>query len=106
LIADADADLHTPALCDVEVTGVLRRGLLAGLTTPHRAHEAVRALTALPMRRHDHQPLLATAIRLRDNFTAYDAMYASLALALGATLVTADEALARAARDHLGIEVA
>ena len=47
--------------------------------------------------RHAHVPLRRRIWELRDRFTAYDASYVSLAEILGATLVTADSALARGA---------
>jgi predicted nucleic acid-binding protein len=99
------ADLHVPALCDVEVTAALRRGLLAGSLDPERADQALQDLADLPLVRHGHQILLRRALSLRDNLSAYDAIYAVLAERLGASLITADGGLARAARSRLGLEV-
>lgn len=99
------ADLHTPALCDVEVTAALRRALLSGRLGPQRAAEAVEDYLDLPLARHGHQLLMTRALELRDNFSAYDATYAALAERLGAALVTADERLRRAAVSHLEIDV-
>lgn len=53
--------------------------------------------------RHQLTDLLRHILRLRNNFTAYDAAYVVLAQAVGATLVTADVKLEEAQR--LGIEV-
>lgn len=99
------ADLHVPALCDVEVAAVLRRGLLAGSLDPRRAAEALEDYLDLPFTRYDHQRFLGRVLELRNNFSAYDATYAALAEHLGAVLVTTDDRLASAARTHLGIHV-
>lgn len=98
-------DLHAPALCDVEVAAALRRGLLAGNLSPERARQVLQDLADLPLARHGHRLLLDRVLSLRHNFSAYDALYAALAERLGASLVTADRRLARAARTHLDLEV-
>lgn len=98
-----ETDLHVPALCDVEVAAALRRALLSRLLTAKRAEEALRDYLDLPLTRHGHEPILERAFDLRDNFSTYDATYAALAEALGASLLTADTGLARAVRDRLGI---
>ncbi len=50
-------------------------------------------LLDLPVIRYPHGPLLDRAIDLHANVTAYDAMYLALAEALGAPLLTRDDAL-------------
>lgn len=89
-----------PALCDVEIVAGLRRALLARLLTERRAREALADYQAMPLTRHGHEPLLPRVLALRQNFSAYDATYVALAEGLRAELVTADDALARAARGH------
>ena len=69
------------------------------------SRQAVDDLLALPITRYPTLQLVERAWALRHNFTAYDAMYVALAEAVGAPLVTVDEHLARAARDHAAIEV-
>ena len=98
-------DLHVPALCDVEVTSVLRRALLAGRMSSERAATAVADYLDLPLARHGHQALLARNLELRANFSAYDAAYVALAKRLGAVLLTADAPLARAATGHLDLAI-
>jgi len=98
-----DADLHVPALCDVEVIAALRRALLARALTERRAREAVTDYLALPLARHAHEPLLERALALRHNFSAYDATYVALAEGLRAELLTADDALGRAARRYVPV---
>lgn len=94
------AELHVPALCDIEVSAALRRGLLAGLLTEERALTALVDYADLPLTRHGHQLLLARVLSLRANFSAYDATYVALAEQLRAALLTADGALARAVQAH------
>jgi predicted nucleic acid-binding protein len=92
------ADVHVPALCDVEVTAVLRRALLSGVLTSDRAEAALADYVDLPLTRHGHQVLLKRILSLRANFSAYDATYVALAEQLGAALLTTDMALGRAVR--------
>ena len=57
-------------------------------------------------RRHPHLgPLAERAWQLRANLSFYDALYVALAEALDCPLVTADQRLARAARDIVQLEV-
>lgn len=105
IVRDADADLHVPALCDLEVVAVLRRGLQEGRMDVDRAGHAVQDLLDLPLIRHGHQLLLERILELRDNFSSYDAAYVALAERLDAELLTADGALARAIRSRLDLRI-
>jgi predicted nucleic acid-binding protein len=60
------------------------------------AASALEDLRALDVQRHSHEPLLDRVWALRDNLTAYDAVYVALAEALDTTLLTCDGRLARA----------
>jgi predicted nucleic acid-binding protein len=104
-IESPDTDLHVPGLCDVEVAAALRRALRLGLLSEGRAREALRDYADLPLSRHGHLGILNRLLKLRENFSAYDAAYAALAEAMDAALLTADARLARAARDQLGISI-
>ncbi len=84
----------------MEVAAGLRRAVLGGLLPQHRAEAAVVDLRDLPLTRHGHLALLERILELRANVSAYDATYVALAERLGAELLTADGALARAARAH------
>ncbi|MGH7338547.1 MAG: type II toxin-antitoxin system VapC family toxin, partial [Myxococcota bacterium] len=50
----------------------------------------------MPASRYPTLPFLRRVYELRQNLTAYDAVYVALAEALGCSLVTADQRLARA----------
>ena len=104
LLRDED-EFHSPHLIDVEVTQGLRRNVRAGEISANRAAEAIEDLLDLDLHRHAHLDLLARAWKLRDNVTAYDAMYVALAEALDATVVTCDVPLATAPGHQAHIEV-
>jgi predicted nucleic acid-binding protein len=103
VIRAPDTDMHVPALCDVEVASALRRGLLSGALTQRRAEEGLGDYLDLPLRRYGHQALIARVLALRGNFSAYDAIYVALAERIGAEILTADQSLARAVRNHTEI---
>jgi predicted nucleic acid-binding protein len=89
-------ELHSPHLVDVEVTQGLRRLVRAGEVSADRAAEAIADLVDLNLHRHPQLDLLSRAWKLRENVTAYDAMYVALAEALDAPIVTCDTPLAKA----------
>lgn len=90
------SSIHAPHLLDVEVAQVLRRLVRHGELEPDRAHQSLMLLAAFPVERHPHDLFLARVWALRQNLTAYDAVYVALAEALDATLVTRDARLSRA----------
>ncbi len=92
-----EPDVSLPDLADVETASVLRRRWLADDIDARRFAAAIEDLVALPFPRYPALPLLRRAYQLRQNVTAYDAIYVALAEALGCSLVTADQRLARAA---------
>jgi predicted nucleic acid-binding protein len=98
-------EFHSPHLLDVEVTQALRRLVRAGEVSADRAAQAIEDLLDLDIHRHAHLDLLTRAWKLRENVTAYDAMYVALAEALDATVVTCDTPLASAAGHRAHIEV-
>lgn len=95
-IADPEVSLHVPHLADVEVAQTLRRYVREGELDAASASAALGDLRTLDMERHSHEPLLDRVWVLRDNLTAYDAVYVALAEALDTTLLTCDGRLARA----------
>jgi predicted nucleic acid-binding protein len=88
--------LHAPHLLDVEVAHVLRRYAFAGDMSAERGREALEDFADISLRRHAHDVLLPRVWELRENLTAYDAVYVALAEALDAPLVTRDRRLAGA----------
>ena len=96
-IADAAEGLHTPHLADVEVLQALRRYVREGEIDSDEATVAIEDFRALDLRRHAHESLLNRVWELRDNLTAYDAVYVALAEILDAVLLTCNGPLSRAA---------
>ena len=76
-----------------------------GEVSSGRAEEAIADLTDLDLHRHAHLDLLDRAWKLRDNISAYDAMYVALAEAIEAPIITCDNPLATAPGHRARIEV-
>lgn len=104
-MGNEDQLLLTPGLCDVEVVSALRGLLQGGRISAARAQAGLEILGALPLDRVEALPLLSRVLALRDNFSAYDAVYVAAAEAVGGTLMTGDARLARATRRHTAVEV-
>jgi predicted nucleic acid-binding protein len=104
-IADPELGLHAPHLADVEVAQALRRYVREGELDPAAAAAALEDLRSLDLERHGHEALLSRVWALRDNLTAYDAVYVALAEALDSTLLTCDGRLARAPGVSRRVEV-
>jgi predicted nucleic acid-binding protein len=103
LFRDED-ELHAPHLVDVEVVQGLRRLVRTGEVSSGRADGAIADLTDFDLHRHPHVDLLDRAWKLRDNISAYDAVYVALAEALDAPLVTCDGPLAASPGHAVRIE--
>ena len=97
--------LHAPHLLDAEIAQVIRRFTLAGDIDEGRGQAALEDFMAFPIHRHPHDFLLPRVWMLRNNFSAYDAIYVALAEALDASLITHDRRLAVAARRHTRVEL-
>jgi len=104
LLAPAES-LHAPHLIDVEVTQVIRRYAATGEISADQGRDALVDLVEFPLRRYPHGFLLSRAWQLRNNLTAYDAVYVALAEALDAPLLTRDQRLALAAGHHARVEL-
>jgi predicted nucleic acid-binding protein len=102
---DPSETLHAPHLLDVEVAQVIRRYAANGELDAERGRSAIADLTDLPLRRYPHDFLLARVWGLRNNLTAYDAIYVALAEALDAPLLTKDKRLAASPGHHARIEL-
>ena len=105
LIGDPATSIHAPHLIDVEAVGALRRLVSGQAIDDDEAAQAIEDLLALDLLRHSHEALIERAWTLRKNITVYDAIYVALTEALGATLVTCDRRLAKAAVSKIRIEV-
>ena len=104
LFRDQD-EFHSPHLTDVEVIQGLRRLVRTGEVSPDRAADVMADLADFDLHRHPHLDLLTRAWKLRENVTAYDAMYIALGEALDAPIVTCDAPLAKAPGHRAHIEV-
>jgi predicted nucleic acid-binding protein len=91
----ATHEFHAPHLVDVEVAQGLRRLVRLGQVSADRAADALADLADFDLHRHQHLDLLSRVWMLRDNITAYDAMYVALAEAIGAAIITCDLPLAK-----------
>ena len=94
-----------PHLLDLEVLSALRGMLRRGEISGSAANLARRDLEALPVTRASHKQLLERCWDLRDNLSVYDASYVALAEILGATLLTADQRLARSPGIRCDVEL-
>ena len=97
--------LHAPHLLDVEVAQVVRRYAAIGEIDEARGRAALADLADFPLHRYPHDFLLPRIWDLRNNLTAYDAVYVALAEALDAPLLTRDQRLAAAPGHHARIEL-
>jgi len=104
LFRDGD-EFHSPHLVDVEVAQGLRRLVRTGEVSRDRAADAIADLTDFDLHRHPHLDFLNRAWKLREDVTAYDAMYIALGEALDAPIVTCDAPLGRAPGHRTHIEV-
>jgi len=95
-ISEPSLGLHVPHLADVEVAQALRRYVREGELDPDVAAAALEDLSSLDLERHGHELLLQRVWALRQNLTAYDAVYVALAEALDTVVLTCDGRLARA----------
>lgn len=80
----------------VEVAGALRRAALNNTVAQPQVDRAFVMLERAVLLRAEVRPLLSDAWKRRASITVADALYVVLAQHLDATLVTADERLARA----------
>jgi predicted nucleic acid-binding protein len=102
---DPRQTLHAPHLLDIEVAQVVRRYEAKGEIDDERGRAALADLADFPLRRYPHEFLLPRVWDLRNNLTAYDAVYVALAEVLDAPLLTRDQRLAAAAGHHARVEL-
>ena len=98
-------EIAAPVLLDAEVLSAIRRAVLVGAISPAHAEAAVADLLALPVTRIPLEPLLLRALELRENLTAYDALYVAAAEATGGPLLTRGAAFATCPGRRVGVEL-
>lgn len=101
---ESQTGLAAPEILVVEVMSALRRATSAGAMTAWHASEAVEDLGRMRIELFPSLPLRRRAWELRQNLTAYDAMFVALAELLDEPLATKDRPLARAAAKHTSAE--
>jgi predicted nucleic acid-binding protein len=97
--------LHAPHLLDIEVAQVIRKYAVKGEIDDERGRAALDDLANLRMQRYPHDFLLPRVWELRNNMTAYDAVYVALAEVLNAALLTRDARLANASGHQARVEL-
>jgi predicted nucleic acid-binding protein len=100
-----DGDLHAPHLIDVEFVHALRRLAHRGKVSADRVHDIRADFASLALVRYAHQPLSDRVWDLRENLTAYDAVFVALAEALEQPLVTCDSRLVNAPGHRATVEL-
>jgi len=97
--------LHAPHLLDLEIIQVLRRLVREKLISSQRVDQAMEDLLDMRITRYPHFVFLPRLWQLRNNLSAYDAAYVSLAEKLGAVLISRDSRLASAPGHSAQIEL-
>jgi predicted nucleic acid-binding protein len=100
-----DRDINIPHLAVVETASALRTATMTGRRDEAVAQSVLTVLPEVPAVRWPAEPFLARVWELRNNVTAYDAVYLALAEVLRGTLVTTDAKFAAAARVFSDVEV-
>jgi predicted nucleic acid-binding protein len=100
----SEAPTLMPAHFEADAYAGLRRMTTRGTLGRAVLPTALQRVSELQGERVPLAPLLPTAFRLFDHVGAHDSFYVALALARGATLLTSDAPLARAA-EQLGVTV-
>lgn len=94
-----------PAHLDAEVLSALGRLHRQGLLSEADVVEMLDDLEHVALTRVPTHALCSRAFELRDNVSLRDALYVALAESYRATLLTSDQRLARACREHSLCEV-
>jgi predicted nucleic acid-binding protein len=91
-------ELHVPAFFDLELANIFWKAIRQGRLSRQDADLLLVQLSSLPMPRHAVGPLVAAAFDIANTAdrTVYDSLYVSLAVQLGAVMVTADDRLVNA----------
>lgn len=104
-IVEAGEDVNGPELLDIELAQVLRRHVLRGTLSPGRATAALDAWRDFDVTLHSHDAFLRRVWQMRQNLSAYDAVYVALAESLDVPLITCDRGISRAPGHRARVEV-
>ena len=104
-LADDAVVVHVPHLIDLEIAQVLRRYARHGTLRAPMGALCLERWRNLDVQRYSHEPLLDRIWQLRDNVSAYDAVYVALAEALRTVLFTGDRKLAGVPDANVSIEL-
>ncbi len=104
-LSDTAELVHAPHLIDIEIAHVLRRYVLGGVLEGRQAVQALDRWRQFDVERYPHEPFLDSIWSLRNNVTAYDAVYVALAATLGESLVTGDRKLAASKGLNVRVEL-
>ena len=97
--------LHAPALIDAEVLSGIRRSVQGGKTTFAQALNMLNDFANLRIIRHPARQYWRRVIELRNNLSAYDALYVALAERLRMPLLTKDARTGRAPGHEADVHV-
>lgn len=97
--------LFAPAHLDAEIVSALRGLSRSNPTLRAAVPGALRHLARFPIRRMPLAPMLQRVWELRDNLTAHDAAYVTLAERLAGPLITCDTRLAAASGPRCAFDV-
>jgi len=98
-------DLIAPALIDAEVAHALRGRVRGGKLEARIAVQALADMRRIPLERVEMVSHLERVWQLRENLTAYDAMFVAVAETYDAALVTGDERLAKSSGPRCRFQV-
>ncbi len=96
MLSAESVEIHVPHLVDLEIAQAIRRYVRRGAFDAERGARALRHWRRLQAERYGHLEFLDRIWELRQNVSAYDAVYVALAEALSMNLFTADRRLAGA----------
>lgn len=92
--------LHAPQLLIAEMLHAVRSMLLRGDLSADEAERLLDRFRRLPIRYFPMEQLISAGWALRDNVSAYDAMYIALSASADSPVVTCDARLHRASPEH------